>query len=85
MGPMKLNVKQAIRIRLANSDSVLALHEFKIEGTTESVVGARLREMTRAGETYCLMVPGKRYKAWGLTPLADYDFKARGYSLLEMR
>ncbi len=64
--------REKIRTRLALADEALPLHALKIPGVSESAAGARLREMTRNGETLCITVPGKKFKVWTLKPVSDY-------------
>ena len=58
--------EEKILARIREADRPLSLTELQIIGISESTAGARLREMTRAGLTFCEYRKGKRFKHWGL-------------------
>jgi len=49
---------------LGNQVLPVPLHEFKIDGVSQTSASARLREMARKQLVVSVAIPGKRYTAW---------------------
>ncbi len=69
-----MTAKELILERLAHTEIPLALHQFQLPAVSQTSISARLRELAREGLVESVPIKGRKYTAWKLVEVSDYQW-----------